>query len=225
MRFVLAAVMCGSVCGCSDYDSAYEKRLADYRVASEFAQLRAEATSLGDGRLELRLPVILVNQLDGTESPQRSTPPFIREFPGFMAAYEGRIDAADGRVPVVLTVGLVPAGDRKEEVAEAILRQVRQDEEFGRATWQKGREIPDVAGGTRKWDVLSLVGSQPFQVEKADVTVEKRLPGTTEVWLSADQKHKACVILAFRAPADGGGSFPLPAISTLTARTVRLAAP
>lgn len=228
MRLMILAAAAAAVCGCSSsaYDAAYAKRIADYRVAAEFAPLRTEPVALADGRLELRLPTLLANQLDGTESTNRSTPPFIRDFPGFLGGYEGLVEATDGRFPVVLTVGLVPAGDRrKDEVAEAILRQVRQDEGFGKAAWQKGREVVDLAGGTRRWDVLELEGDQPFQVEKAGVTADKRLPGRTEVWLSADPAQKAAVILAFRVPNDAAGRLPLPAMAALTARTVRLVEP
>jgi hypothetical protein len=48
-----------------------------------------------------------------------------------------------------------------------------------------------------------------------------RIGGTTEVWLSADPGQKASVILAFRVPEEAAGKLPLPALSTLTARTVR----
>ena len=228
MRLVMLAVVCGAVSGCSAsaYDAAYAKRLAEYRVAAEFAPLRAEPVALADGRLNLRLPAALVNQLDGQEVTNRSAPPFIREFPGFLTAYEGLVETPEGRFPIVLTVGLVPAGERrKEEVAEAILRQVRREEDFAKASWQKGREVVDLAGGTRKWDVLELEGDQAFEVEKAGVTADKRLPGRTEIWLSAEPTQKASVILAFRAPNDAAGKLPLPATAALTARSARLLEP
>jgi hypothetical protein len=225
MRWIAWAGLCGVVCGCSSsaYDADYARRLADYRVASEFAPLRVEATTVGDGRAELRLPVILANQLDGSETPRRATPPFIADFPGFTAAYEGQIETPAGRFPVVLTVGVVPtAQQRKDEVAAAILRQVRLDEEFGKATWIKARTLDDPAAAIRTWDVLELSGGQPFQVTKAGVVDEKRLPGTTEVWLSAEPGQKACVILAWRVPDDAAASLPVPATAQLTARTVRI---
>jgi hypothetical protein len=228
MRFAILAVVCGAVCGCSSsaYDAAYAKRLAEYRIAAEFAPLRAEPVALADGRLNLRLPAMLVNQLAGEEGPNRSTPPFIREFPGLLAAYEALVDTPEGRFPIVLTVGLVPAGERrKDEVAEMILRQVRQEEEFAKASWQKGREVVDLAGGTRKWDVLELEGDQTFEVEKAGLTADKRMPGRTELWLSADPTQKASVILAFRVPSDAASRLPLPATAALTARSVRLLEP
>jgi|LakMenEpi03Aug12_release.lakeMendotaPanAssembly.Ray.scaffolds.fasta_scaffold155990_2 hypothetical protein len=224
MRFIASVVMGMVVCGCSSsaYDAAYTKRLADYQAAGEFAPLRPEPVALADGRLSLRLPAVLANQLDGGEEPKRAKPPFIDDFPGFVVAYEGMADAADIRFPLVLTVGLVPAGERrKEEVAEAILRQVRKDEEFGKAAWQKGREVVDAAGEARKWDVLELAGPQPFVAEKAGIMTTSRIGGTTEVWLSADPGQKASVILAFRVPEEAAGKLPLPALSTLTARTVR----
>ena len=90
-------------------------------MAGEFAALRTAATGVADGRADLRLPTLLVNQLDGSETPVRSVPPFIREFPGFAAAYEAQVETADGRFPIVLTVGVVPAAERRE-AAEAIRR-------------------------------------------------------------------------------------------------------
>ena len=219
----LVAIVGASICGCSSsaYDAAYMKRVADYRLAGEFAPLRPAATAVADGRAEMRLPTLLVNQLDGSETPARSVPPFVREFPGFATAYEAQVETADGRFSIVLTVGVVPVAERRE-AAEAILRQVRQDEEFKQAAWTKGRELGDESAAIRKWDVLELAGSQPFQVTKADITDEKRLPGTTAVWLSAEPGRKACVILAWRVPDVAASSLPLPAIAELTARTVRL---
>jgi hypothetical protein len=228
MRWIVVAVACGGICGCSSsaYDAAYTKRVGEHRVAGEFAPLRPTAMAVADGRAELRLPTILVNQLDGSETPARAVPPFIRDFPGFAVAYEAQVDATDGRYPIVLTVGVVPAADRpKEKVAEAILAQVRADEEFGKATWRKGQSLGDESAALGKWDVLELKGPQPFQVTKADITAEKRLPGTTEIWLSAEPGQKACVILAWRVPDDVAASLPVPKISQLTARTVRLVEP
>jgi hypothetical protein len=69
--------------------------------------------------------------------------------------------------------------------------------------------------------MLELKGAQPFQVTKAGITDEKRLPGTTAVWLATDASQKACVILAWRVPDDVANSLPLPGIAELTARTVR----
>ena len=228
MRWIVMAVACGGMCGCSSsaYDAAYMKRVADRRLAGEFAALGPTATAVADGRAALRLPTVLATQLDGSETPARSVPPFLRDFPGFAAAYEAQVDAPDGRFPVVLTVGLVPATDRaKEKVAEAILGQVRADEEFGKAAWRKGQSLDDQSAALGKWDVLELEGPQPFSVTKADITAEKRLPGTTAIWLSAEPGQKACVILAWRVPDDVAASLPVPKISQLTARTVRLLEP
>jgi len=228
MRWIVIALACGGVGGCSSsaYDAAYTKRVAERRVAGEFAALRLTATAVADGRVALRLPIVLANQLDGSETPARSVPPFLREFPGFVGAYEAQVDTADGRVPIVLTVGVVPAADRpKEKVAETILGQVRGDEEFGKAAWRKGQSLDDESAALGTWDVLQLEGQQPFQVTKADVTVEKRLPGTTAIWLSAESGQKACVILAWRVPDDVREKLPLPEMAKLTARTVRLIGP
>ena len=74
MRWLVALVGV-SICGCSSgaYDAAYMKRVAAYRVAGEFKPLRPTATTVADGRAELRLPALLVNQLDGNEMPARAS--------------------------------------------------------------------------------------------------------------------------------------------------------
>jgi hypothetical protein len=218
------ALVCG--CSASNYDAEYAKRIGEYRVAGEFARLRPTPTIVGGGIAELRLPTLLVNQLDGTEESKRSTPPFLRDFPGFAAAYEATCSVRDEQFPVVLTVGVVPTTERrKDEVEDTILQQVRAGGDFDKPAWQKGRELVDAAGVARKWDVLELVGQQPFDVIKAGVTTSNRQDGTTEVWVSADPAQKACVVLAWRVAQAAAGSLPLPELSTLTARTVRVANP
>ena len=226
MRGLTLVMLCGMLGGCSSsaYEAAYVKRVADHRAAAEFSALRPASTSFGDGLTGLRLPAVLLNQLDGNDPARPARPPFIPEFPGFASAFEAPAEVADGTVSVMLTVGVVP-GDRRQEAADSILRQVRQDEEFRKATWQKGREVVDLNGATRKWDVLELKGPQLFQVTKADLAAEKRIAGTTEVWLSADPRQKACTILAWRVPDDAAASLPLPATSTLTARSVLASEP
>lgn len=228
MRWAATGLVVVAACGCSSsaYDALLAKRVADYRTAAEFGALRPAPTPVADGRAELRLPNVLVNQLAGDDARDRGIPPFIADFPGFAGAFEAGIDAGDGRFFATLAVGLVPTADRrKEEVAAAILRQVRKDEEFGQAAWAKGRELADEAAAIRTWDVLSLQGAQPFSVTKAGVTDRKRLPGTTEVWLSAEPGQKATLILAWRVPEEAAGSLPMPAIPELAARTTRLVAP
>lgn len=220
----LCFVLCGLAVGCSSaaYDREYSGRIQAYRAAGEFAPLRTEPVAVA-GRAELRVPVILATQLDGTEDSKRATPPFLREFPGFATAFETLVDSDDGRMPIVLTIGVCPTAERrKEDVADAILRQVRRDEEFGKAAWQKGRELIDTAGAARRWDLLEAVGPQVFQLEKAGVVEEKRLPGRLEVWLSADPGQKSTVILAWRVPEAVAARLPLPEVAALAARTVRL---
>jgi hypothetical protein len=224
MRWIAAVIVCGSVGGCSSsaYEAAYMKRVAEHRLAAEFVPLQPQGVSVAGGRAELRPPILLGTQLDGTETPVRATPPFLRDFPGFAAAYEAQVDATDGRFPVVLTVGVVPAAERrKDEVADAILAQVRQDESFRKAAWRKGHTLADEAAEVRQWDVLELTGVQPVLLNGA----EERRPGRTEVWLSAAPGQQACVILAWRVPDDAQGKLPLPEMAELTARTVRITAP
>lgn len=228
MRWIGMALACGGLCGCSSstYDAAYSVRTQDYRVASEFSRLRPESTAFADGLADVRLPTVLKDQRDGTDPEKPAKPPFIGDFPGFASAYADEFAKDDATFPVLLTVGVVPTADRpKDQVAAAILRQVRQDEEFGKATWQKARKVVDASGVERSWDVLELDGPQLFLVHRAGAAEEKRLPGRTEVWLSADPKQKASVILAWRVPEPAAAHLPLPDLSTLTARAVHVAEP
>ena len=228
MRSVLAVwVAVGCCCGCSSsaYDADYAKRIAAHRTASEFAPLRPQGQQVADGLAELRIPTQFVNQLDGTETPNCATPPFLREFPGFSAAYEALVVVSGTEHRAILTVGAVPAAERRrDEVEASILDQVKAEEGFAKSAWKKGREVVDEDGATRAWDVLELAGKQPFVTRdpSKEDRVEKKLLGVTEIWVSADPKQTACVILAWRMPDDIAGNVPLSTLATLTARTARV---
>lgn len=219
-----ALILCGLIAaGCSSagHDRDYAERLQAHATASEFAPLQAEATNAAGGRLVIRLPREFVKQIDDR---QEGTPPFLRDFPGFIAAYTGQRSVGTTQYPVSLIVGTVPVAERRrEDVKQAILEQVRGDESFRKAAWDKPRQVADVSGQPRTWDVLTLDGEQPFELVDNNLSVEKRRPGVTEIWLSAEPKQKACVVLAWRVPQEVAGAFAIATLAPLTARTVSVA--
>ena len=118
----------------------------------------------------------------------------------------------------------MPAAERRrEDVKQVILEQVRRDESFRKAAWGKPRQVEDVTGQPRTWDVLTLEGEQPFELIDTGSPVEKRRPGVTEIWVSADPKQKACVVLAWRVPDEVAAAVSLATLAPLTARTVSIA--
>lgn len=219
-----ALILCGLIAaGCSSagHDRDYAERLRAHATASEFAPLQADATNAAGGRLVIRLPREFVKQVDDR---QEGTPPFLRDFPGFIAAYSGQRPVGTTQYPVSLIVGTVPAAERRrEDVKQSILDQVRADESFRKAAWGKPRQVEDVSGQPRTWDVLTLEGEQPFELVDNNLAVEKRRPGVTEIWVSAEPKQKACVVLAWRVPKEVEQSFAIATLAPLTARTVSVA--
>ncbi len=219
------------VVGCASrpYEQDYQKRVADYRGQAVFATLSTDPTEFAGGRLRLRLPSILglPQEDDGTKI--RARPPFVRDFPGYAAAYEKLLAMNTMQLPAVLTVGVVPAAERRHgDVEKAILEQVRRDEVFPKADWERGKSVEPVAGGPAMWDVLSLSGQQEFESVVAGNPEYKRWPGRCEIWVSADPKQEACTVLALRVPDDVANQLPVPVAEMieLVARTVEpVAAP
>lgn len=221
----LRAVLIGwglACCGCSSagYDREYAERLRAYGSAAEFAALKPEATSVAGGRLAIRLPKELVDQVD---DQKEASPGFLRDLPGFATAYRGRRTVGTTQFPVMLVVGMVPTAERRrEEVRQAILEQVRTDESFRKAAWGRQQQVTDATGEQRTWDVLTLAGEQPFELVDNGSPVEKRRPGITEVWVSAEPKQKACIILAWRVPEEVAAAVKLDTLAPLTARSAKL---
>lgn len=237
---ILTAVLCGSGCTTRPYEQDYQQRVADFRGAAVFAPLAQNPTEFADGRVALRLPSVLeppkeddVKEGDGREgasAADRARPPFVREFPGFVGAYEKLMLMTNNtQLPVVLTIGAVPVAERRfSEVEAAILEQVRRDEAFPKVDWERGRSVEPVAGGPAIWDVLSLTGQQEFESTLAGTVEHKRWPGRCEIWVSADPKQEACTVLALRVPDDVANQLPVPVAEMieLVARTVEpVAAP
>jgi hypothetical protein len=208
-------------CSSAGHDQDYAQRLNAYANATQFAPLQAEATNAAAGRLAIRLPKEFRDQIDDRD---KGTPPFLRDFPGFVAAYQVQRPVGTTQYPVSLVVGTVPAAERRrEDIKQVILEQVRRDESFRKAAWGKPRQVEDVTGQPRTWDVLTLEGEQPFELIDTGSPVEKRRPGVTEIWVSADPKQKACVVLAWRVPDEVAAAVSLATLAPLTARTVSIA--
>lgn len=222
---------CLVLVGCTSrpYEQDYRQRIADFRGSAVFASLAASPTDVADGRVRLRLPALLGPPAEDDGTKMRTRPPFIRDFPGYTAAFEKLLTASTMQLPAVLTVGAVPASERRHaEVERTILEQVRRDESFPKADWERGRTVEPVAGGPATWDVLSLVGDQEFESTVAGNPDYKRWPGRCEVWVSADPKQEVCTVLALRVPDEIANQLPVtvPDMIELVARTVEpVAAP
>jgi hypothetical protein len=216
-------------CASRPYEQDYQQRVADFRGQAVFATLATDPTEFSNGRLKLRLPSILglPQEDDGTKI--RARPPFVRDFPGYAAAYEKLLAANNVQLPVVLTVGIVPAAERRHsDVERSIVEQVRRDEAFPKVDWERGKAVEPVAGGPAIWDVLSLSGQQEFESTVAGNPDYKKWPGRCEIWVSADPKQEACTVLALRVPDDVANQLqvPVPEMIELVARTVEpVAAP
>ena len=225
---ILTALSCGSGCTTRPYEQDYQKRVTDFRGAAVFAPLAQEATQLADGRVALRLPSVLEPPKEDEGTKIRIRPPFVREFPGFVAAYEKLIVMANNtQLPVVLTIGAVPAAEKRFSDVEAeILEQVRRDESFPKVDWERGKSVEPVAGGPALWDVLSLSGPQEFESTLAGNVDYKRWPGRCEIWVSAEPKQEVCTVLALRAPDEVADQLPVtvPEMVELAARTVQAGA-
>jgi hypothetical protein len=223
---VTAALVSG--CFTSPYEPAYRARLGDFRRAAEFAVLAKDPEPFADGRVRLRLPRQLAPQQQDEGAKLRARPPFARQFPGFIDAREATFTAGNSRLPVILTLGIVPTTkQRHAEIEKDILQQVRADEAFPKADWQKGRTVEPVAGGPAIWDVLSLQGQQEFESVTAGNVEYKKWPATCEIWVSADPKQEFCTIIALRAPDDVATNLEMPPadMAALVARSVEILPP
>ncbi len=216
-------------CASRPYEQDYQQRVADFRGQAVFATLATDPTEFANGRLKLRLPSILglPQEDDGTKI--RARPPFVLDFPGYAAAYEKLLTANNVQLPVVLTVGVVPAAERRHgDVERSIVEQVRRDEAFPKVDWERGKAVEPVAGGPAIWDVLSLSGQQEFESTVAGNPDYKKWAGRCEIWVSADPKQEACTVLALRVPDDVANQLQVPVseMIELVARTVEpVAAP
>ena len=122
---LVTLLTCAGGCTTGEYGAEYESRVQDFRRDAVFAVLAGQATDVADGRLRIRLPMDLGPQTEDDGTKIRQKPPFVRDFPGFAAAYEKTVTKGNMRLPAVLTVGFVPAAEQRHAAVEAaILEQV-----------------------------------------------------------------------------------------------------
>ncbi len=222
---ILACVASLAGCFAGRYDTDYAVSLAAYREAAVFAPLAVVPDEAAAGRVQMRLPKQFGRMREDDSMELRAKPPFLRNFPGFDQAREVRLKAGGSEISVVVTVGVVAAGLRRHgEIEREILEQIRADEEFPKADWQRGRAVAAVAGGPAVWDVLSLRGNQEFEIFTAGNVEQKKWDGACEIWVSADPKQEFCVVIALRAAEAVVGSLELPPaeLVELIARTVAI---
>ena len=205
-------------CSSGEYTTDFGTSLGEYRTAAEFSRLHATATPLAGGAVSVQVPRFFDSQLDGTEMPRRAVPPFLHDYPGFQIAFEKQFIVAGASLPAVLTVGVVPSNERKwGDIESAILEQVRADESFPEAEWNK--QLHTTPEG-KKWQVLDLNGMQIFERNVAGNSEQKRSEGTCEIWVSVEPKQAFCTVLAWRIPDELARQVPLAELAPLTVRTV-----
>lgn len=228
LALLVTLLACAGGCTTGEYGAEYESRVQDFRRDAVFAVLAGQATDVADGRLRMRLPMDLGPQAEDDGTKIRQKPPFVRDFPGFAAAYEKNVTKGNMRLPAVLTVGFVPSAEQRHAAVEAaILEQVRRDESFRKADWQRGRAVEPAAAGPAVWDVLVLKGQQEFESIVAETSEYKKWPGLCEIWVSADPKQDQCTVLALRVPDEIADALPVPPeqLIELVARTVHAVPP
>jgi hypothetical protein len=228
-RPLLIALVCAGGCTTGEYQKEYESRIRSFRGDSIFAVLAPKPVPIGEeGRVEVRIPRQLGPQGEDNGAKIRGTPPFVRNFPGYSISYEKILSAGTPQLPVVLTLGVVPSSlKRFGEVEREILEQVRGDEAFPKAEWQKGKSIQPGAGGPASWDVLSLKGQQEFESLVGGNPEYKKWPGACEIWVSAEPKQEYCTVMALRVPDDIAAQLELPPeqLAELVASSVRILPP
>lgn len=232
MLLTTAALACLAGCSSSRYDQDVAARIDAYRVAAEFSPLFDAPATVAGARVLVRVPRLLreppptADQSANGAPPDWSRPAVLPDFPPFEKAF-AQNDVPPERHLAILNVAVVPAAERSRDDVEAeVLRQVRGEELFQNASWQKGRDVADVTGTTKKWDVLTLKGSQFFDRAGQDKTPpareSKRSPGTCQIWVSAEPGQDFSVVLAWRVPDDVAKVVQLDTLAPLVARTVQV---
>ena len=215
-------------CFSRGYETGYSAAVERYRTASEYARLQPQPVALAGDTVKLRYPRFFTTQIDPEkDNGETALPSFLRGLPGVKVAFETLIDMNGTKIPVVLTLGVVPAGEKSREEIEAdILEQVRKEESFGAAQWTKTREETDFTGAAKRWDVLELKGPQSFLCDVGGKREPKGdIPAVCEIWVSAEPRQDVCTILVWRVPDQAADKFPLAELAPLTARTLVVEAP
>ncbi|MFM8735965.1 MAG: hypothetical protein ACKOC8_12325 [Pirellulales bacterium] len=221
LGWLLALTFSG--CSTGPYDRDLAAQVERYRADSEFAALSSEPTALADGRVTMRLPASFAPIEAEAAFPR---PPFIRDFPGFAAAFDVKLRKKDGNeIRPVLTVGVVATAEsRHPEVEQRILDQAKNDVRLDKAQWQRGRQVQPIGSGSAVWDTLSLGGEQEFEAAMNGELLPLASPATCEIWVSADPKQEFATVIALRVPAEVADQLavPVPQVLELMARSVEI---
>lgn len=188
-------------CFSGDWQKQYTKAVSDHRLDSQFSLLHPQPVSVAGGRIGVRVPRVFTEQVDPTAPPPRGRPAFLPDVPGFQAGFE--FAAAAGAPPAILALGVVPKAERRrEDVEAAILQQVRVAD----AKWEGPRDETARSGVVGRWKVL-------------------KVPGTGEVWISANDDQEFCNVLAWQVGQEAAAALPLEAIAPLVARSLEVLPP
>lgn len=210
-------------CSSGSYDRDQAARMERYRADAEFAALAATPAAFANGRVTMRLPAAFAPIEAEAAFPR---PPFIREFPGFAAAYEAKLRKQDGNeIRPVLTVGVVPAAEKRHpEIEQRLQEQATNDVRLDKAQWQRGRQVQPIGGGPAVWDTLTLAGEQEFETVANGNLLPLASPATCEIWVSADPKQEFTSVIALRVPTEVADRLPVPApqLLELMARAVAI---
>lgn len=222
--FRAAPLLClVSLGGClsGGYDADFRKSATRYTQDSEFQRLNPEPHRLENDRLSLRIPR-LFQSTDEKGAKERSKPPFLADFPGLCIAFEAMLDAADAKLPVVLSVGVLTDGNAVlDTIKSKILGQVRKDPTFANEAWTANVQP---AGVQTSWSVLKLRGPQFFEREIAGNTERKSTEGETQVWVACDPEKQVAAVLVWRVPQEVAATVALEELAELVVRTVEFKA-
>lgn len=218
----LAAACMLAIPGClpGGYDTAYNASLDRYREAGDLQRLHPEPKRLAGDRLLVRVPKLFTKE-------GQDKPPFLDDLPGFGVTMEEVLPAGGTgeKMPASLSIW-APVEDASgiEDVKKRILAkiQAQKDPAFANASWNTV-DVP--RGEPSSWAVMNLQGQQPFDrfgAGEKGVRETKSTPGTTKIWVAADQASKVCTVLMWRVPEELAAAVPVEELGTLVARTVQM---
>lgn len=217
---VAACVLAIPGCLSGGYDTAYNASLDRYRAAGELQRLHAEPKRSAGDRLLVRVPKLFTKE-------KQDKPPFLDDLPGFFVTMEEVLPAgATGeKMPASLSIwAALEDGSGIEDVKKRILAkiQAQKDPAFANASWN---EVNVPRGEPSSWAVMNLQGQQPFDrfaAGEQGVRETKSTPGTTKIWVAADQASKVCTVLMWRVPEELAVSVPVDELGSLVAQTVQM---
>lgn len=213
-------------CSASRYDVDYAERLKAYRHEADFACLAAEPTGFAEDRLRLRLPRQFAAAVPEDADASRIKPPFVKDFPGFVAAHEAWLQIKNLWLSAGLSIGVWRG--KQADVEKSILTQVVADEAFAAAKprWEKVT-VTDGNGEPAAWSRLVLDGKQVFESQVVGNPELKKWDGACQIWVLAAPRQDLGVVLAWRVPNEVAGMLdvPLDMLATTVARTVQFPPP